>query len=95
MKKTLKIVSNCIPVKGASRSIMYDLMRRSYFFIPNALSQVLAESENLSLDEIIEFYGQENKEIIIEYLDFLKDKDSITWVDNSSKFRHFSKIVYT
>ncbi len=86
MKKILKIVSNCIPVKGATRSIVYDLMRRSYFFIPNALFQILTESENLSIKEIVEYYGQENKEIIIEYLDFLRDNDAIIWADNSSKF---------
>lgn len=64
----IKLYANCIPIKGVNRSIIYDLQKNTYFFIPNILFEIIELSKSKTLHEIIEYYGIENKEFILEYM---------------------------
>ena len=44
-EKFLMLYSNCIPVKGYSRSVICDLQMQNYFFIPNSLYKVLTKKK--------------------------------------------------
>ncbi|MBB5623581.1 SPASM domain peptide maturase of grasp-with-spasm system [Pedobacter cryoconitis] len=76
-KSHFKLYANCIPVKGASRSIICDIQRGRYNFITNDLYEILSEQSDLSINDIFSFYGAENKEILEEYFHFLSSEEYI------------------
>lgn len=65
-----KLFANCIPVKGYKRSIVYDLQRNDFSFIPNELFELLTEYKHLSITELKELYP-DDVETIDEYYSFL------------------------
>lgn len=69
-KKYFKVFANCIPVKGAKRSVICDLTRGNIHVIPNDMYDILT-SNKLSIEEIYNYYGIDNKNTIDEYFDFL------------------------
>jgi len=72
MKKDyFKLFSCCIPVKGASRSIICDLQRNSFEFIPNDLYKIITLFPNMSVPSIKENYNNRFNETIDEYIVFL------------------------
>jgi len=50
--KVFKLFANCIPVKGASVSIICDLQRGKYFYIPNELFTILNKYKTLDIQNI-------------------------------------------
>lgn len=76
-KSHFKLYANCIPVKGASRSIICDIQRGKYNFITNDLYEILSEQSDLSINEIFCFYGHENKKTLEEYFHFLSLEEYI------------------
>lgn len=76
MRDYFKTFSNCLIVKGASRSLVCDLQRQTSDFIPNDMVEVLEKlNSKKSVEEVLQIYGEENKEIIQEYLDYMDDKE--------------------
>ncbi|MGJ8665179.1 MAG: grasp-with-spasm system SPASM domain peptide maturase [Patiriisocius sp.] len=69
------LYSNCVPVKGAIRSVICDLQIGKYFYIPNDLFILLKESKRMKLNDLIEQYGVNNSEIINEYLEYLLENN--------------------
>lgn len=71
-----KTFANCFIVRGASRSLICDLQRQASDFIPNDMVEVLEElNAKKSLDEVFQLFGEENKKIIQEYLDYMDEKE--------------------
>jgi SPASM domain peptide maturase of grasp-with-spasm system len=81
-KKYFKLFATCIPVKGASRSIICDLQRQFFHFIPNGLFEILS-TEPKNLSQLTSTYGEENRETIIEYFKFLLQEEYGTWFTES------------
>lgn len=73
----LKSFANCITVKGHTRSIIYDLQRQKYDFIPNSLAEMLLQHDGKTTVEIKAAYNNQYDEIIDEYVDFLIDKEYV------------------
>lgn len=71
----LKIFANCLPVKGAMRSIIYDLQRQKYDFISNSLADMLLQYDGKTLEEIKSAYNNQYNDIIDEYVEFLISKE--------------------
>lgn len=69
-----KRFENCIPVKGANRSVICDLQRGTFDFIPNVLYEILNQ-DFFKLSVLIDKYGVDNKETIEEYINFLTEKE--------------------
>lgn len=84
------LFSNCINVKGAERGIIYDLQRSDFSYIPNSLNDIFEDFEGKTINEVLNFYGIENKDVIIEYFEFLLEKEHI-FFSNLSK-ENFPKI---
>ncbi len=61
------LFSNCIPVKGAVRSIICDLQRGSYLFISNDIVDVLTSCETMPIFKILDYYRNIN-EVELEIL---------------------------
>ena len=69
--KFIVLFSCCIPVKGISRSLICDVQRNSIKFIPNALFELILDFKNFSVEDLLLSKGEDNKEIISEYFEFL------------------------
>ncbi|HOZ15647.1 MAG TPA: grasp-with-spasm system SPASM domain peptide maturase [Tenuifilaceae bacterium] len=83
--KYFKLFANCVPVKGVQRSVIYDLTRNSFSFIPNELYNILTKYSNKKIDDIVKRYGKNNKETINEYFDFLLSNEYIFYCNKKEK----------
>jgi len=82
-----KIYSCCKLVKGASRSIICDLQRSTFEFIPNSLYEILSNQEDLnSINEIKKRYDSEDQKTVDEYFSFLIDREFIFFTDFPERF---------
>ncbi|MET3537713.1 grasp-with-spasm system SPASM domain peptide maturase [Chryseobacterium limigenitum] len=83
--KRYMLFSNCIPVKGYKRSIIYDLMRYDYNYIPNDLYSILTQNRGvIDCTEYYSLYKNEPDSIdaFNEYVDFLLEEEYIFSIDN-------------
>lgn len=74
-KAYFKLFANCIPVLGSERSIICDLQRSNFLFVPNILFEILSEHENKKIIDIKLFYLNQADSIIDEYFKFLEDNE--------------------
>jgi SPASM domain peptide maturase of grasp-with-spasm system len=80
------LYSCCIPVKGDQRSLICDMQRRSFRFIPNALFEMLTAHDRLPVDHLYELYGRENKDDIDEYFNCLVKEEIGFFTDEPERF---------
>src|SRR5436853_3628120 len=74
-----RLFYDCIPVKGYTRSIICDVTRHHFDFIPNSLYFILTEYADKSLETIFKDFDKEDHPTLIEYLEYLFDKEYIFW----------------
>lgn len=79
--KRFLFFAECILVRGALRGIIYDLNRCNYRFVPNELINLIDSFEGKTINDVYEFYGEDNKSVIDEYFIMLEDEEFIFWVD--------------
>ena len=85
-KNKLKIFANCLLVKGYNRSIICDLQRRDYVFLPNEMANLLINHENKSLEEIKSFYDNEFHELIEDNITYLEKKEYVFFTKYPTRF---------
>jgi SPASM domain peptide maturase of grasp-with-spasm system len=88
--KFLNIFSCCLLVKGYSRSVIYDLSRKTFDFIPNDLCLALKKANGKSLDFFYSLYEDQSE--CEEYLSFLNEKEYILFLDNENQINNFPSI---
>lgn len=72
----LILYASCIPVKGFTQCVIYDLQRCTYFSIPHSLFELLQENnQKLNIREIEKTFSQEDRETLKEYVEFLLEKE--------------------
>jgi len=76
----------CIPVRGARRSVICDLQRQSFHFIPNGLYEILTEHTGESIAAIQAAYDHRYDEEIDEYFDFLERHELGFWCGDPGRF---------
>ncbi|MFL6195081.1 MAG: grasp-with-spasm system SPASM domain peptide maturase [Thermoanaerobaculia bacterium] len=76
----------CVPVRGARRSVVCDLQRQTFHFIPNGLYEILTEQAGRSLAEVQAAYGHEYDEEIAEYFEFLERNELGFWTGEPDRF---------
>lgn len=64
----LYLFENCQPVKGTSNSIICDLQRKDYSYIPNELYDLITEYNGRKTKELLHVYDTET---LVEYFNFL------------------------
>lgn len=74
-KDYFKMFSCCITVKGASRSIICDLQRNSFEFIPNDLYKIIFLLSKMNISSIKEKYNNKFDDTIDEYIEFLLENE--------------------
>ncbi|RPE08909.1 grasp-with-spasm system SPASM domain peptide maturase [Chitinophaga lutea] len=71
----LNIYANCRIVKGAGMSLLCDLQMRRFYHIPNDTADVLLFLQEHSIEECMAHYGEDNREAIAGYIDFVTGKE--------------------
>lgn len=90
-KKYIKLFASCLPVKGASRSIICDLQTNTIEYIPNSLFDLLGKFDSLCVGDLLNFYGVQHAGIVSEYLDFLLDHE-FAFYCSKTELNHFPSI---
>jgi SPASM domain peptide maturase of grasp-with-spasm system len=80
--EVLMVFSNCIPVQGFNRSIIYDLTRNKYTVISNKLYFFLKENQ-AKRRSIIFNEAHQNILEIREYINLLESHDYVFWADEA------------
>jgi SPASM domain peptide maturase of grasp-with-spasm system len=89
--KLFKTFSDCIIVKGYSRSVIYDLTRKNYEFIPNSLFEILDRGV-IDVNSCYASIKENDYHILDEYLLFLVDKEYIFEIENYEDALHFPSL---
>ena len=76
----------CLPVQGARRSLVCDLQRQSFQFIPNGLYEILTEHAGKTAAGIKAAYDHEYDEEIDEYFEFLLGHEFGFWCADPERF---------
>jgi SPASM domain peptide maturase of grasp-with-spasm system len=79
--KYFNLFSECILVKGSKRSVIYDLPRNEFKFIPNTMHSILNKYESQTIEGIKECYPKESHTAIDNYFSFLIENDFIFFCD--------------
>lgn len=69
------LYANCIPIKGYTRSIILDLQRSCYHFIPNDLFEILIQYNGKPISLIKSVYHNKYDNIIDEYFEYLLNNE--------------------
>lgn len=76
---------DCIPVKGYSRSIIYDLSRHNYVFIPNILYDILNKYHGFPYAYLKHIY-RDDIIVLEEYKDLLLKYELVYYTPNTEPF---------
>ncbi|PKV48686.1 SPASM domain peptide maturase of grasp-with-spasm system [Aquimarina sp. MAR_2010_214] len=88
--KNFILFSDCIPVKGANRSVICDLQNNKYHFIPNGLYEILETYNGKTIQFIKKEFNNSYDEIIDEYFEFLYSHNLIFYDANPDLFPKIS-----
>jgi len=64
-------ISSCLKAFGYCRSTIIDFQLSEVEFIPNSLFDLMIKHKYWKINDIIDFYGKEYENILIEYFEFL------------------------
>lgn len=83
--KFLRVFACVIPIRGARRSILYDVQRGDYHFIPNSLFDVIQDLRNRAIGEVMSAYEEEDIKTLNEYIEFLISNEFAFLLDEQEK----------
>jgi len=75
----LHLFAECILVKGYLRSVIYDIKRNDYHFIPNELYFFIEANHGKPKPQIIQMVRED--ETLKEYITFLEEHEIIVWLE--------------
>ena len=81
----LKLFADCVPVKGAKNSAIYDLTRHEIITFPTAYYSLLIEIEGKRIADVLESASR-GQPMITELLTFLDENEFIMLVDDPAAF---------
>lgn len=67
----LILFPNCLPVKGATRGIIFDSQRKKYFIVPLGMFEILEKLRTSTKDNLLDTLIGEDRLIVEEYISFL------------------------
>src|SRR5262245_29051527 len=80
-----RLFACCRPVRGARRSVICDLQRGTFVFIPNGLYDILTEHQTQTVDAIKALYEHRYDDVIDEYFAFLIEHEYGFWCDEPER----------
>ena len=72
----LKLFPGSIVVRGATRSLILDIQRKKFDFIPNTLATILSDYENKKIKEVYKAH-KDHSDTLDEYFNFLIENDHL------------------
>jgi SPASM domain peptide maturase of grasp-with-spasm system len=84
--KIPQLFANCILVRGATRSLICDVQRLTFHFIPDALSTILTKQKGKPIDAIKLYFKNEYDAFIDEYFDFLVKQELVFFTNTPSNY---------
>lgn len=69
------LFGNCVAVRGASRSSIYDLQLGRLQFIPNLLHEFIEKGKTLTVEQIRERLGEDRTEGVEDVLEYLENEN--------------------
>ena len=84
--KPFKLFTCCFPTAGSERSLVCDVQRQNYQYIPSALYEILTEHDGKTLNEVKKAYNNEYDEVIEEYFEHLEQEEYIFFTDTPQYF---------
>lgn len=81
-----KLYTNCILVKGAYRSSIYDLQKREIRFIPNLLYKILQISKHKTINELKDYFDNQYNEGVDLYFNQLINEELGFYTDEPELF---------
>lgn len=81
-----KLYSNCIPVRGAKRSVICDLQMMRYKYIPDLLLEIIEKSKTLPILDVKATYGNEMDKGIDAYFEKLVKEEWGMFTDMPNSF---------
>lgn len=91
--KYFNLFSNVLPVKGYSRMLICDLQRNVSELYPLDLYYILEELKQESIENVLQTYDEDSKEIFNEYLNLLLEKE-YGFVSENEWDRNFPPMPY-
>ncbi|MDV7698422.1 grasp-with-spasm system SPASM domain peptide maturase [Chryseobacterium soli] len=91
--KYFNLFSNILVTKGANRILISDLQRNTSELYPLELYDIIEELKNDSIENILNNYDHESKEIVMEYLDLLLEQE-YGFLTDGSWDRNFPPLSY-
>lgn len=88
--KFFLLYPDCIPVKGKSRSLIFNSSRNNFKFIPNDLFDILVKYNSKSIAYVKQNYENKHHGVIDEYFEFLLKEDLIFFTYNPELFPSLS-----
>lgn len=76
----------CRPVKGAAVSIVCDLQRGGFIYIPNACYEVLTQCRNQPLSAILKVFEDADAALVEEYFEYLIHHEYGFYTDEPERF---------
>jgi SPASM domain peptide maturase of grasp-with-spasm system len=86
MMTCFKLYSACIPVKGASRSIICNLEKGNFNYIPNSLYDILTEYKNCNIEKIKDDFDERSHAELDKHFSFLTENGFGFWCDTPEEF---------
>lgn len=86
------LFANCIPVLGYSRSVIYDIQRNDFEFIPNSLCRILKKYNGRMVKAIYNDYDSDEHDQLNDYFSFLLDKEYIFLSKTEQQIKNFPKL---
>jgi SPASM domain peptide maturase of grasp-with-spasm system len=76
----------CLPVRGATRSVLCDVQRGTVIPISHALHEVLVDCRRRPVAEVLASYGADDAQIVRQNLAALEQRELGFWCDDPSEF---------
>lgn len=71
----LVLFANCIPVKGAKRSIICDIQRNDFKFIPNDMYDFINDHLHRPLNELKAIFNEEDLAVVNDYINYITENE--------------------
>ncbi len=89
-KNKFILFADCVPVRGANRSVVCDIQNNKYHFIPNGLYHILKNYEGKTIGFVKKEFKDEFDETIDEYFEFLLKNNLVFFNSNPELFPKIS-----
>lgn len=80
------LFENCKLVKGKNRSVIYDLQRNAFDYIPISLHDIIELNRGKTFSEIKAGFSNEDSYVLIEYFNFLYKNEYVFFSDLDINF---------